>query len=103
MADKCSHSTSVCNVCNKKGHIAKVCFKIKEGSCHTTHLVTATPNQEVNATEGDGDTPDHFTVYMRYVKSSESPTPTPPFYKLSVTIDNKEIPKEIDTVVLLPC
>ena len=97
LANKCSHSTSVCNFC-KKGHIAKVCFKKKkEGSCHTTHLVTASPTQEVSTTEGDGDTPDHFTVYMRSVKSSDSPTPTPPLYKLSVTVDSKEIPMEIDT------
>ena len=34
---------------------------------------------------------------MRSVKSSDSPTPTPPLYKLSVTVDNKEIPMEIDT------
>ena len=82
LADKCSHSTSVCNFCKKKGHIARVCFKKeKEGSCHTTHLVTATPTQEVNTTEGDGDTPNHFTVYMRSVKSSDSPTPTPPLFK----------------------
>ncbi|XP_068675547.1 uncharacterized protein [Montipora foliosa] len=98
LGDKCSHSTSVCNFCKKKGHIAKVCFKMKkEGSCYTTHLVTATPTQEVNTTEGHGDTPDHFTVYMRSVKSSYSPTPTPPLYKLSVTVDSKEIPMEIDT------
>ena len=98
LANKCIHSTSVCNFCKKKGHIAKVCFKKKkEGSCHTTHLVTATPTREVNTTEGDGDTPDHFTVYMRSVKSSDSPTPTPPLYKLSVTVDSKEIPMEIDT------
>ena len=97
MADKCNHSTSVCNFC-KKGRIAKVCFKKKkEGSCHTTHPVTATPTQEVNTTEGDGDAPDHFTVNMRCVKSSESPTPTPPLYKLSFTADNKEILMEIDT------
>ena len=84
--------------CKKKGHIAKVCLKKKkEGTCHTTHLVTATPTQEVNTTEGDGDTPDHFTVYMRSVKSSDSPTPTPPLYKRSVTVDSKEIPMEIDT------
>ncbi|XP_068726314.1 uncharacterized protein [Montipora capricornis] len=30
LADKCSHSTSVCNFCKKKGHIAKVCFKKKK-------------------------------------------------------------------------
>ncbi|XP_068707834.1 uncharacterized protein [Montipora foliosa] len=104
LANKCIHNTSVCNFCKKKGHIAKVCFKKKkEGSCYTTHLVTATPTQEVNTTEGHGDTPDHFTVYMRSVKSPNSPTPTPPLYKLSVTVDSKEIPMEIDTVVLLPC
>ena len=98
MANKCSHSTSVCNFCKKKGHIAKVFFKTrKEGSCYTTHLVAASPTQEVNTTEGDGDTPDHFTVYMRSVKSSDSPIPTPPLYKLSVTVDCKEIPLEIDT------
>ena len=34
---------------------------------------------------------------MRSVKSSDSSTPTPPLYKLSVTIDNKEFPMEIDT------
>ena len=34
---------------------------------------------------------------MRSVKSSDSPTPTPPLYKLSVTVDNKEFPMEIDT------
>ena len=45
--------------------MAKVCFKKKkEGSCHTTHLVMATSTQEVNTTEGGGDAPDHFTVYM---------------------------------------
>ena len=83
LADKCSHSTSVCSFCKKKGHIAKVCFKKKkEGSCHTTHLVTATATQEVNTNEGNGDTPDRFTVYMRSVKSSDSRTPTPPLYKL---------------------
>ena len=93
MADKCSHGTSVCNFCKKKEHITKVCFKKKkEGSCHITHLVTATPTQEVNTTEGDGDTRDHFTLYMRSVRSSDSLTPTPPFYKLSVTADDKEIP-----------
>ena len=74
---KCSHSTSVCSFYKKKGHTVKVCFKKKkEGSSHTTHLVTATPTQEVNTTEGDGDAPDHFTVYMRSMKSSDSPTPT---------------------------
>ena len=79
LADKCSHSTSVCNFCKKKGHIAKICFKKKkESSCYTTHLVTARATQEVNPNEGNGDTPDHFTVYMRSVKSSDSPTPTPP-------------------------
>ena len=41
--------------------------------------------------------PDRFTVYMWSVKSSDSPTPTPPLYKLSVTVDNKEFPMEIDT------
>ena len=98
MADKCSHSTSVCNFCKKKGHITKVCFKKKkESSCHTTHLVTATATQEVNTNEGHGDTRDRFTVYMRSVKSSDSPTPTPTLYKLSVTVDNKEFPMEIDT------
>ena len=98
LANKCSHSTSVCNFCKKKGHIGKVFFKTKkEGSCYTTHLVAASPTQEVNTTEGDGDTPDHFTVYMRSVKSSDSPIPTPPLYKLSVTVDSKEIPLEIDT------
>ena len=98
LADKCSHSTSVSNFCKRQGHIAKVCFKKKEeGSCHTTHVVTATPTQEVNTTAGDGDTSDHFTVYRWSVKSSDSPTPTPPLYKLSVTVDNKEIPIEIDT------
>ena len=89
MADKCSHSTSVCNFCEKKGHIAKVCFKKKkEGSCHTTHLVTATATQEVNTNEGNGDTPDCFTVYMQSVKSSDSPTPTPPLtnFQLQLTI-----------------
>ena len=89
---------TVCNFCKNKGHIAKVCFKKKmEGSCHTTHLVTATPTQEVNTTEGDGDTPDQFTVNIRSVKLSDSPTPTPQLCKLSVTVDNKEIPMEIDT------
>ena len=34
---------------------------------------------------------------MRSVKFSDSPTPTPPLYKLSVTVDNKEFPMEIDT------
>ena len=34
---------------------------------------------------------------MRSVKSSDSPTPTPPLNKLSVTVDSKEIPMEIDT------
>ncbi|XP_015780595.1 PREDICTED: uncharacterized protein K02A2.6-like [Acropora digitifera] len=34
---------------------------------------------------------------MRSVKSSDSPTPTPLLYKLSVTVDNKEFPMEIDT------
>ena len=57
----------------------------------------ATPTQEANSTEGDGDAPDHFTIYMWNVKSSDSPTPIPPLYKLSVTVDNKEIPMEIDT------
>ena len=98
LADKCSHSTSVCNFCKKKGHIAKVCFKKKkEGSRHTTHLVTATATQEVNTNEGNGDNPDRFALHMRSVKSSDSPTPTPPLYKLSVTVDNKEFPMEIDT------
>ena len=98
LADKCSHSTSVCNFCKKKGHITKVCFKKKkESSCHTTHLVTATATQEVNTNEDHGDTRDRFTVYMRSVKSSDSPTPTPTLYKLSVTVDNKEFPMEIDT------
>ena len=98
MADKCSHSTSVCNFCKKKGHIAKVCFKKKkEGSRHTTHLVTATATQEVNTNEGNGDNADRFALNMRSVKSSDSPTPTPPLYKLSVTVDNKEFPMEIDT------
>ena len=47
LADKCSHSISVCNdFCKKNGHIAKVCFKKKkEGNCRTTHLVTATATQ----------------------------------------------------------
>ena len=106
LADKCSHSTSVCNFCKKKGHIAKVCFKKKkEGSCHTTHLVTVTATQEVNTNEGSGDTPNRFTVCMRSVKSSDSPAPTPSVYKLSVTVDNKEFPMEIDTgsaITLLP-
>ena len=53
--------------------------------------------QELNTNEGNGDTPDRFTVYMRSVKSSDSPAPTPPLYKLSVTVDNKEFPMEIDT------
>ena len=97
LAGKCSHSTSVCNFC-KKGHIAKVCFKKKkEGSCHTTHLVTATATQEVNTNEGNGGTPDRFTVYMRSVKSSDSPAPALPLYKILVTVDNKEFPMEIDT------
>ena len=98
LADKCSHSTSVCSFCKKKGHIAKVCFKKeKEVSCHTIHLVTATATQEVNTNEGNGDTPYRFTVYMWSEKSSDSPTPTPPLNKLSVTVANKEFPMEIHT------
>ena len=34
---------------------------------------------------------------MRSVKSSDSPAPTLPLYKLSVTVDNKEFPMDIDT------
>ena len=35
---------------------------------------------------------------MRSVKSSDSPTPTPPLNKLSFTVDNNEIPMEFYTV-----
>ena len=33
---------------------------------------------------------------MKSVASSVDPANTPPFYKLFLTIDNKEVPKEID-------
>ena len=34
---------------------------------------------------------------MKSVASSGDPANTPPFYKLSVTIEDKEVPMEIDT------
>ena len=42
----------------KKGHIA--IRRREEGTCHTAHLVKATPTQEVNTIEGDGDAPQPF-------------------------------------------
>ena len=37
------------------------------------------------------------TVYMKSVKSSENSSFTPPLYKLTVTIEDQEVPIEVDT------
>ena len=37
------------------------------------------------------------TVYMKSVKSSENSSFTPPLYKLTVTIEDQEVPMEVDT------
>ena len=98
MADRCSHVKSTCSYCKKSGHLAKVCFKKKrESSCNLTHQVTATPAQEGTPTEDGEDTNNLFTVYMKSVKSSGSSTTTPPLYKLTVSIEDKMVPMEVDT------
>ena len=93
-ADKCSHTKTTCNYCKKAGHWAKVCFKEKRESekCTKAHHVTATSTGETVPSETEDN---QFTVNMKSVASSEDPANTPPRFKLLVTIEDNEVPMDI--------
>ena len=77
----------------KTGHLAKVCFKKKRESENTTkaHNVAATSAGETVPSGPEETSDNQFTVYMKSVASSGDPANAPPFYKLSVTIEDKEV------------
>ena len=83
----------------KTGHLAKVCLKKKRESENNTksHHVAATSTGKTVPSGAEANSHNQFTVYMKSVASSGDPANTPPFYKLSVTIEDKEVPMEIDT------
>ena len=99
LADKCSHVESTCNYCGKPGHLAKACFKKKKefGGNNTTHQVIAAPTSGTCTKEEHENSVPSCTVYMKSVKSSENSSFTPPLYKLTVTIEDQEVPMEVDT------
>ena len=100
LADKCSHVESTCNYCGKPGHLAKAWFKKKKefGGNNTTHQVIAAPTSGTCTMEEHENSVPSCTVYMKSVKSSENSSFTPPLYKLTVTIEDQEVPMEVDTV-----
>ena len=99
LADKCSHAESTCTYCGKPGHLAKECFKKKKdfGGNNITHQVTATPTSGTCTKEEQENSVPSCTVYTKSVQSSGNSSITPPLYKLTVTIQDQEFPKDVDT------
>ena len=56
-----------------------------------------TATEETVPSEAEETFDNQFTVYMKIVASSVDPANTPPFYKLFVTMEDKEVPMKIDT------
>ena len=67
------------------------------GGNNTTHQVLAAPTSRTSTKEEHENSVPSCTVYMKSVKSSENSSFTPPLYKLTVTIEDQEVPMEVDT------
>ena len=75
-----------------------MCFrKKKESGKNTTHQVTATPTPEATHRVAEEYTDCPFTVYLKSVEYSGNLSIRPSLYQLTVTIQDKEFPMEVDT------
>ena len=100
LADKCSHVASACNCCGTPGHLAKERFKKRReelGGNNTTHQVSATPTSGTCTKEEQENSALSRIVSMKRLQSSGNSSITTPLYKLTVTIQDRGVPMEVDT------
>ena len=71
--------------------------KERFGGNNTTHQVIAAPTSGTCTKEEHENSVPPCTVYMKSVKSSGNSSITPPLYKRTVTIEEQEVPMEVDT------
>jgi transposase InsO family protein len=83
-ADKCVHSKTKCNYCKKIGHLAKVCFKLKNKKTQSTVNNVQDPEQS------DSQFDDVLYTVPNKDKNSD------PIY-VDTTIDGKPVKFQLDT------